>query len=114
MKKIIVIIAATLVIVSCKNRVVPVEMKGDNNKSNTTFKVTRKSMTSFITIPGEFIPFEQVELFPKVNGFVKDVLVDRGYVVKKDQTLLTMEAPEIVQELVLAKSKLAETEADAS
>jgi RND family efflux transporter MFP subunit len=111
MKKIIVIIAATLVIVSCKNRVVPVEMKGDNNKSNTTFKVTRKSMTSFITIPGEFIPFEQVELFPKVNGFVKDVLVDRGYVVKKDQTLLTMEAPEIVQELVLAKSKLAETEA---
>src|SRR5271157_2574766 len=68
-------------------------------------------MSSFIIIPGEFIPFEEVELFPKVSGFVKDVLVDRGYSVKKGQTLLVMEAPEIEQQLILAKSKLAESEA---
>jgi RND family efflux transporter MFP subunit len=88
-----------------------VELKGGTHKNFDTYRLVRKSMNSYITIPGEFIPFEQVELFAKVNGFVKDVLVDRGYAVKKDQKLLVMEAPEINQQLVFAKSKLTETEA---
>ncbi len=111
MRKLVIACITTLIIISCRSHEKPVELKGENNKHNYTFKVTRKSMTSFITIPGEFIPFEEVELFPKVSGFVKDVLVDRGFSVKKGQTLLVMEAPEITQQLILAKSKLAESEA---
>ncbi len=111
MRNIVILITATILINSCGKRQVPVELKGSNNVNHSTFRIIHKSMASFITLPGEFIPFEQVDLFPKVNGFVKNVLVDRGYVVKTGQTLLIMEAPEIDQQLVLAKSKLAESEA---
>ncbi len=93
MRKLIIIITAASLIVSCHNREVPMELKGGNNKNYASVKVIHKGMTSFITIPGEFIPYEEVELYAKVNGFVKDVLVDRGYSVKKGQTLLVMEAP---------------------
>ncbi len=111
MKKLVIISIAILVFVSCRNHEKPIVLKGDNKRNVAISKIIRKSMTSFITIPGEFIPFEEVELFPKVNGFVKDVLVDRGYSVKKGQALLIMEAPEIEQQLILAKSKLTESEA---
>ena len=111
MKYITVFIISTFIFVSCRSRQTPIELKGANNNGQLTYKAIRSSLTSFITMPGEFIPFEEVELFPKVNGFVKDVWVDRGYSVKKGQILLVMEAPEIEQQLILAKSKLAESQA---
>jgi membrane fusion protein, multidrug efflux system len=111
MKNISLLIIITLALISCRSREIPAELKVVNNENRAIYKVVHKSMTSSITIPGEFMPFEEVELFPKVNGFVKDVLVDRGNSVKKGQTLLLMEAPEIEQQLILAKSKLAESEA---
>lgn len=111
MKYILVFIISAFVIVSCRSRQSPIVLKGTIDKGQLTYKVIRKSMASFITMPGEFMPFEEVELFPKVNGFVKDVWVDRGDPVKKGQVLLDLEAPEIEQQLLLAKSKLAESQA---
>ena len=111
MKNLIICLGLTVIFISCHSHEKPVELKGKDNINSLTFKVIRKSMTSFITIPGEFIPFEEVELFPKVNGFVKYVFVDRGSSVKEGQALLVMEAPEIAQQLILAKSKLTESEA---
>ncbi len=111
MRKLIILIAFILLINSCGKRQVPVVLKNSNNKNSSTFKIIRKSMSSFITLPGEFFPFQQVDLFPKVNGFVKNVFVDRGFIVKTGQVLLQMEAPEIDQQLNLAKSKLVESQA---
>ncbi|HSC37698.1 MAG TPA: efflux RND transporter periplasmic adaptor subunit, partial [Chitinophagaceae bacterium] len=68
-------------------------------------EVAAKPLSSVINLPGELKPFEVVQLYPKVNGFVKDVLVDRGSVVHKGQVLLRLEAPEIEQQYFAAKSK---------
>ena len=111
MRNIAIIIIVITLFISCHRKDIPVELKRTSEKNTTTYKLVRKNMTSFISIPGEFLPFEEVELFAKVNGFVKNVMVDRGYSVKKGQTLLDMEAPEIEQQLILAKSKLVESQA---
>jgi RND family efflux transporter MFP subunit len=111
MRKIVILIIASIVLISCHHKDVPVELKRTSGKNITTFKLARKNLNSFITIPGEFLPFEEVELFPKVNGYVKEVMVDRGYSVKKGQNLVVMEAPEIEQQLILARSKLVESQA---
>jgi RND family efflux transporter MFP subunit len=68
-------------------------------------EVVEKPLSSFINLPGELRPFEIVQLYPKVNGFVKEVSVDRGSVVHKGQVLLRLEAPEIEQQYYAAKSK---------
>ncbi len=68
-------------------------------------EVVQKQLSSTINLPAELRPFEIVQLYPKVNGFISDVLVDRGSKVKKGQVLIRLEAPEIEQQYLAAKSK---------
>ncbi len=60
-----------------------------------TFSLSKGQLTTHMTLPGELRPFQSVDLYAKVNSFVKKVLVDVGSVVKKDQLLVILEAPEM-------------------
>ncbi|MBB2149462.1 efflux RND transporter periplasmic adaptor subunit [Pedobacter gandavensis] len=57
-----------------------------------------------LSLPGELKPYEEVLVYPKVKGFVKKIFVDRGSKVKKGQLLAVLEAPEIAQRYLSAKS----------
>jgi membrane fusion protein (multidrug efflux system) len=61
-----------------------------------TFSLSKGQLTTHMTIPGELRPFQSVDLYAKVNSFVKKLLVDVGSVVKKDQLLVILEAPEML------------------
>jgi membrane fusion protein, multidrug efflux system len=61
-----------------------------------TFSLSKGQLTTHMTIPGELRPFQFVDLYAKVNSFVKKLLVDVGSVVKKDQLLVILEAPEML------------------
>lgn len=50
-----------------------------------------------LSLPGELRPYEQVSLYPKIKGFVREIYVDRGAAVKKGQLLALLEAPEVMQ-----------------
>lgn len=66
--------------------------------------ITQKGLASEVRLPAELKPFEEVAIYPKVNGFVKNLYVDRGSEVKKGQLLVTLEAPEIESQLQAAQS----------
>ncbi|PTS99815.1 efflux RND transporter periplasmic adaptor subunit [Pedobacter sp. HMWF019] len=57
-----------------------------------------------LELPGELKAYEEVVLYPKVKGFVKKIMVDRGAKVTKGQLLVVLEAPEIIQQYMSAKS----------
>jgi membrane fusion protein, multidrug efflux system len=61
-----------------------------------TFSLNKGQLTTHMTIPGELRPFQSVDLYAKVNSFVKKLFVDVGSVVKKDQLLVVLEAPEML------------------
>jgi membrane fusion protein, multidrug efflux system len=61
-----------------------------------TFSLSKGQLTTHMTIPGELRPFQSVDLYAKVNSFVKKLFVDVGSVVKKDQLLVVLEAPEML------------------
>jgi membrane fusion protein, multidrug efflux system len=61
-----------------------------------TISLSKGQLTTHMTIPGELRPFQSVDLYAKVNSFVKKLLVDVGSVVKKDQLLVILEAPEMM------------------
>ena len=52
-----------------------------------------------------------MQLFPKISGFVKNVSVDRGSVVHQGQVLITLEAPEVEQQVAAAKQKYTQAQA---
>jgi len=73
--------------------------------------VKKGKLSTTIDIPGELIPYQQVELYAKVNSYVKNLLVDIGSEVHKGQLLVTLEAPEINSQLAGAQSRIKQMEA---
>ena len=74
--------------------------------------VVAKSVSRTIDLPGEFQPFLSVALHARVTGFVENVLVDRGSVVKQGDLLVELSAPEMKAQIAEAESKLQASEAD--
>jgi RND family efflux transporter MFP subunit len=56
-------------------------------------------------LPGEIRPYLAVPIHAKVTGFVREISVDRGSVVKQGQLLATLEAPEMLTQIVEAQAK---------
>ena len=75
-----------------------------------TVRVAAHRLDVTISLPGELQPFEEVRVFPKVNGFVNWIGVDRGSRVKKGQLLATLTAPEIVAQKSEAQAKVLSAE----
>ena len=70
--------------------------------------------SSMIKLPGQLAAYQEVSIFPKVNGYVKNVVVDIGSKVHMGQLLMTLEAPELEQSTMQAKEKYVRTKADLS
>jgi len=89
------------------------ENKSSANSENSlpAFTLSKGSLSSTIQIPGELIAYQEVDLYAKVNSFVKKLYVDVGSKVKEGQLLATLEAPEIESQLSGAESRLKSQEA---
>jgi membrane fusion protein, multidrug efflux system len=69
------------------------------------FRLRAASASRTIALPGELRSYEEARLFPKVTGFVREVLVDRGSVVREGEVLARLDAPEIVEQAAEASSR---------
>jgi RND family efflux transporter MFP subunit len=61
-----------------------------------TAKVVSQEVDRQLKLPGELRAYQDVALYPKVQGFVEEISVDRGSVVKRGQLLIRMSAPELI------------------
>ncbi|MCJ8208388.1 efflux RND transporter periplasmic adaptor subunit [Mucilaginibacter sp. RS28] len=109
-------IAASLY--ACSGNHKPVDLTESNTKTKATAQtqlatVAEKALSSAVRLPGQLKPFNEVNLFPKVNGFVKEVYVDRGSVVRKGQLLVRLEAPEMQAQVQAAKSRYLQAQENA-
>lgn len=59
-----------------------------------------------VTLPGELKPWNRVSMYAKVKGFVRDISVDRGTIVRKGQVLARLDAPEVLSELSQAQAQV--------
>ncbi|MGN6396996.1 MAG: efflux RND transporter periplasmic adaptor subunit [Mucilaginibacter sp.] len=114
--KSIIFIAGAAMFASCSGNQKPVDLTNSSAKSNNKYQfgtVAEKALSSSARLPGQLNPFNEVNLFPKVNGFVKNIYVDRGSVVKKGQLLVTLEAPEMESQLQAANSRYMQAQENA-
>lgn len=93
------IVISLAVLQSCSAKQDKTEQSTTGQKPATpTFKVATvvSDQPDFsIVLPGELMPYEQVNIYPKIKGFIKKIYVDRGSFVTKGQVLAQLEAPEI-------------------
>jgi len=64
--------------------------------------VRRTPLSNTLSIAGEFLPYQEVELHAKVAGYIRNINVDIGDRVHKGQVLAVLEIPELVAQLQAA------------
>lgn len=75
-------------------------------------KVIRTDLASAITLTGEFIPYQQVDVMAKVAGYVRSIKVDIGDRVKQGQVLASLEVPEMRDDMTKASASVDEAQAE--
>ena len=62
-------------------------------------KVARANIADDLEIASEFQPFQEVDVYAKVSGYIQKLNVDYGTHVKQGQVLAVLEIPELQQQL---------------
>jgi RND family efflux transporter MFP subunit len=57
--------------------------------------VMRKPILRQLTLSSELVPFEEIDVFAKESGYIKELLVDFGTRVKAGQVMAVLEIPEL-------------------
>jgi membrane fusion protein, multidrug efflux system len=64
----------------------------------STASIESRKLQTTVMLPAQLIPYEQVDIYPKITGFVQTVTVDRGSHVHRGQLLVRLTAPEVVSQ----------------
>jgi RND family efflux transporter MFP subunit len=70
----------------------------------STVPVTSRKLHTIVNLPAQLIPYESVDIYPKVTGFVQTVTVDRGSHIRRGQLLVRLTAPELNSQRAQAES----------
>jgi membrane fusion protein, multidrug efflux system len=69
-------------------------------------QIAPKRMQTKLRLPGEILPYQTVDIYSRVAGYVEEVLVDKGNAVKKGQLLARLSAPELNAQRAEAEAKV--------
>jgi len=61
--------------------------------------VARKPIMRQLTISSELVPYQEIDVYAKESGYVKQLLVDYGTRVEKDQLMAVLDIPELQADL---------------
>ena len=109
------VIASFLLVSSCKSKT------GDNANAAAAppptypvFKVISQSATLKTRYPATLQGQQNIEIRPKIDGYIEEIHVDEGSVVKKGQLLFVIRAPQYQQDVNNANAAISSAAADVS
>jgi RND family efflux transporter MFP subunit len=62
--------------------------------------VTSRTLSRSLTLSSELVPYQEIDVYAKESGYVKQLLVDYGTRVKEGQLMAVLEIPELEQQLM--------------
>ena len=81
-------------------------------QSFPVFKVTPKNATLNSDYPATLQGQQNIEIRPKIDGYIEQIYIDEGSVVRKGQVLFRISAPQYTQEVNTAAAAISSAEAD--
>jgi membrane fusion protein, multidrug efflux system len=108
MKTCLVTLALSLSIFGCKGSQKPAASKQTERDAQTVevVPIASQKLATVFTLPAQLVPFETVDIYPKVTGFMDMIRVDRGSRVHKGELIIRLSAPELVAQRAQAESAL--------
>jgi len=113
MKTVIVVLTLSLFILGCNGNAKPAAGKQAEADAQTVevVPVTLQKLATVFTLPAQLVPFQSVDIHPKVTGFLEMIRVDRGSRVHKGELIIRLSAPELLSQRAQAESALRAAEA---
>lgn len=69
-------------------------------------RVVSRQLAYTERLPAELTPWQEVAVYPKVQGFVEHIDVDRGSIVRKGEILVQLSAPELLAQTAQAEATM--------
>ena len=108
MKTVIVALALSLSIFGCNGNPKTAASRQAETDAQTVevVPVASQKLATVFTLPAQLVPFETVDIYPRVTGFMDMIRVDRGSRVHKGELIIRLSAPELVAQRAQAESAL--------
>lgn len=94
------------VIAGCGDSNPPAATTTQSAVSVETVSVVSRTLDTTVSLPAQLLPYETVDVYPKVTGFIDSIHVDRGSRVKTGELLARLSAPELVAQRSQAEAAL--------
>src|SRR5262249_20238170 len=98
----------------CTRNAAPVHAADDGptRQRVSAVKAERRDLSRGAELSAEFRPFQEVDVYAKVAGYLKRITVDVGDRVQQGQELAVLEVPEYGEEMAQAAASEKRTELD--
>jgi membrane fusion protein (multidrug efflux system) len=104
----IICVLAAGMLAACQSKQAPVTPPANKLP---VFSLQKGTLHTTMSIPGVLQPYQTVDLYAKVNGFIKTMTVDVGSVIHQGQLLMVLDAPEMTAALKQTQEDLHTKEA---
>lgn len=84
----------------------PAGAPGDSVQAVNVVAVESRTLNTRLMLPGQIVPYETVDIYPKVTGFLDTIRVDRGSHVHAGEPIIRLSAPELVSQRAQAEAGL--------
>jgi RND family efflux transporter MFP subunit len=107
----VIVVAAGFLVLRTRHRPAPVEAAPGPPAAQVA-AVQPGSIDQVLTLAGQFQPYQEVDVHPKVSGFIQHIYVDIGDRVHQGETLAVLEVPELKAQLAGTVSEVARSKDD--
>jgi RND family efflux transporter MFP subunit len=105
-------VLAVAVLAGCGSRSTASTGKPENAPHVPVVKVGRGDLTDKLEIAGEFQPYQEINVYAKVSGYIRKLYVNWGTHVTQGQLLAVLEIPELQQQLQVDEAGVHRSEQD--
>ena len=68
--------------------------------------VESQTLNTVLALPAQIIPYQIVDIYPKVTGFIEMIRVDRGSHVRAGEVIVRLSAPELAAQRAQAEANI--------
>ncbi len=111
MKKVLVM-AAVAALAGCRRQEPVAAAAEQQTPIVAAARSARMDLSRELTLTGELVPFQEVEVMSKVAGFVQRIYVDVGDAVRQGQVIAILEIPEMKDDITRASASIARSRAE--
>jgi len=94
-----ILLCAMLSISACRSGSGTTDARATATPSARVAIAQKGNISHVLTLAGQFQPYQEVDVHPKVSGYMRKINVDIGDIVQQGQTLAVLEVPELKAQL---------------